>query len=101
MQIVRLNCAFSRNLGRGDDVDGLGAIMRGILKIIIFHILSFVNSAARCRIRRAKELVCRRMNPPSIPIANTAEEPIENQVFCKSQTVRTPLPTARQIAPVW
>ena len=31
MQIVRLNCAFSRNLGRGDDVDGLGAIMRGIL----------------------------------------------------------------------
>ena len=32
MQIVRLNCAFSRNLGRGDDVDGLGAIMRGILK---------------------------------------------------------------------
>ena len=30
MQIVRLNCAFSRNLGRGDDVDGLGAIMRGI-----------------------------------------------------------------------
>ena len=32
MQIVRLNCAFSRNLGRGDDVDGLGAIMRGSLK---------------------------------------------------------------------
>ena len=32
MQIVRLNCAFSRNLGRGDDVDGLGAIMRGILR---------------------------------------------------------------------
>ena len=34
MQIVRLNCAFSRNLGRGDDVDGLGAIMRGILKFL-------------------------------------------------------------------
>ena len=34
MQIVRLNCAFSRNLGRGDDVDGLGAIMRGIPKKI-------------------------------------------------------------------
>jgi len=33
VQIVRLNCAFSRNLGRGDDVDGLGAIMRGILNI--------------------------------------------------------------------
>ena len=33
MQIVRLNCAFSRNLGRGDDVDGLGAIMRGSLKL--------------------------------------------------------------------
>ena len=36
MQIVRLNCAFSRNLGRGDDVDGLGAIMRGILRIVNF-----------------------------------------------------------------
>lgn len=35
MQIVRLNCAFSRNLGRGDDVDGLGAIMRGILKTFL------------------------------------------------------------------
>jgi len=33
---VRLNCAFSRNLGRGDDVDGLGAIMRGILRSIKF-----------------------------------------------------------------
>ena len=36
MQIVRLNCAFSRNLGRGDDVDGLGAIMRGILENMCF-----------------------------------------------------------------
>lgn len=60
-------------------------------KIIIFHILSFVNSADGCRLRRAKGLVCRRMNPPSIPIANTAEEAIESQVFCKPQTVRTPL----------
>ena len=83
MQIVRLNCAFSRNLGRGDDVDGLGAIMRGILKIIIFHILSFVNSAARCRLRHAKGLVCRKMNFASNSVANTADEPIESQVFCK------------------
>jgi len=32
-----LNCAFSRNLGRGDDVDGLGAIMRGILNTFEKH----------------------------------------------------------------
>ena len=37
MQIVRLNCAFSRNLGRGDDVDGLGAIMRGSLKSTTYY----------------------------------------------------------------
>ena len=34
MQTLRLNCALSRNFGRGDDVAGLGAIMRDILKAI-------------------------------------------------------------------
>ena len=42
MQIVRLNCAFSRNLGRGDDVDGLGAIMRGILSFLEKYLLVFL-----------------------------------------------------------